>query len=332
MHLFTIKTTTMKRRGFINLAVLLPFAGSFKSIFTDNELLHFDLSELEPLLKNITPEDQAKANLLRRNLAFDVQYVLERVKNFKDPEAIKSLALEADRKFHADNKMNTKDFSYQPISISALEGFRNITVANSKEFDGMMKDIREQLTSLQTSAEPYVRDVVKKLTVTGAQKYVRKTPGGPNEIPGSDRAAEKAKEAQECARTWSLVGSIVSLVILVIVAIVVAVFTFGASGNGMAMSVIGSIVGASIAASQVISVTNNNIRIDNMNFGLRDTKVDLGKANLDSLLKCSTSAAAVTAAMSYFGKTAYPANPLAGSLTVSLIGIVAKLPGFNACS
>ncbi len=322
----------MRRRGFINLAVLLPFASSLKSIFTDDELLHFDLSELEPLLKNITPEDQAKANLLRKNLAFDVQYVLERVKNFKDLDAIKSLALEADRKFYADNKMNTRDFSYQPISISALEGMRSSTVADAKEFDGMMKDIREQLTSLQTSAEPYVRDVVKKLTGTGAQKYVLKNPGSGNETPRPDRITEKAKEVQKCAKTWSLVGSIITLVVIIIIAIVVTVFSFGSAGPAMAMTVMGVITGAAAVPSKIISLTNNNIRIDNTNIGLRNTKVDLSKANLDSLLKCSTSAAAVTAAMSYFGKTAYPANPLAGSLTVSLIGIVAKLPGFDACS
>ena len=321
----------MKRRGFINMAFLLPFAGSLKSIFKDDELLHFDLSELEPLLKYISYEDQEKANLLRKNLAFDVQYVLERVKNLKDMNAIKALALEADRKFYADNKIYAKDFSYQPITISALEGFRNTTVANSKEFDGMIKDIREQLTSLQTTAEPYVRDVVKKLTGTGAQKYVRKIPGAGIETPKTDRTAKKAEEAQECAKTWSLVACIVSLIVVIVIAIVVAVFTFGSSGTA-ALIAVSSIIAAAVNNSQVISVTNNNIRINNTNIGLRETKVDLSKANLDALLKCSTSAAAVTTAMSYFGKTAYPANPLAGSLAVSLIGIVAKLPGFNACS
>ena len=54
--------------------------------------------------------------------------------------------------------------------------------------------------------------------------------------------------------------------------------------------------------------------------------------HLDQDLKCSTSAASEMTSMSYFGKTACPENPLVGSLTVSLIGIVAKLPGFNACS
>ena len=128
-----------------------------------------------------------------------------------------------------------------------------------------------------------------------------------------------------------MVGSIVATVVAIVVAIVVTVFSFGAAAPAMA-SMVASLIAAALPGIQVISVSNNNIRIDNTNIELRDKKVDLSKVNLDALLKCSTSAVGVTAAMSYFGKTAYPANPLVSSLTVSLIGIVAKLPGFNACS
>ncbi|MBC7873291.1 MAG: hypothetical protein H7Y01_04805, partial [Ferruginibacter sp.] len=154
----------------------------------------------------------------------------------------------------------------------------------------------------------------------------------PTEEQPKHSPLEKAKEAQECAKTWMMVGCIVSLIIAIVVAIVVTVFSFGSGDNAKALSVMTSILGAAAVSSQVISITNNNIKIDNTNIGLSPTKVDLSKVNLDSLLKCSTSAAAVTAAMSYFGKTPYPVNPLAASLTVSLIGIVGKLPGFNVCS
>ncbi|MBC7875020.1 MAG: hypothetical protein H7Y01_13540, partial [Ferruginibacter sp.] len=177
----------MKRRGFINVAFLLPFISSFKSIFKDEELLHFDLSQLDPLLKNLTPGDQAKANLLRKNLAFDVQYVLERIRGLDDLEAIKSLALEADRKFYANNKLVAKEFNYQPVSILALEGLRNVTIADVKEFDGMIKDIKVQLPSLQTSGETYVREAVKKLAGIGPQKYMRTKPEASNEPPTREK-------------------------------------------------------------------------------------------------------------------------------------------------
>ncbi len=348
----------MKRRGFINLAFLLPLIPSLKSVLKDDELLHFNLAELDPLLKNITPADQAKADLLRKNLAFDVRYVLERINNLDDMEKIRSLALEADKKFYADSRLTAKEFNYQAINIAALEEFRNFTGADTKEFDGMIKDIRVQLTGLQASPETYVREAVKKLAGIGPQKYMRTTTNG-NEQPAREKklmtgikdpqkkertlntgieeqpnhgAIKKAAEAQECARTWQMVGCIVAVIIAIVVAIVVTVFSYGTGESAAGLSAMNAIIGAAMISGQVISVTNNTIKIDNTTIALKDTKADLGKMNLDSLLKCCTSAAAVTAAMSYFGKTSYPANPLAASLTVSLIGIVGRLPGFDVCS
>ncbi len=349
----------MKRRGFINMAVFLPLISSFRSIFRDDELLRFDLAQLDPLLKNLSPGDLAKANLLKKNLAFDVQYVLERIKGLDDLEKIKSLALEADKKFYADSKLTAASFVYQPISISELERFRNPTAANVKEFDGMMKDIRVQLGSLQGSGEAYVKETVNKLAGIGPQKYMRTPPVPASEQPKRERTLltgiqeqpkagrkvtttieeqpnhtelNKAKEAQECAKTWMMVGCFVLIVIAIVVAILITIKSFDSGDNAAALAATASILGAATLSSQVISVTSNEVKIDNTNIGLRDAKVELNKVNLDSLLKCATSAAAVTAAMSYFGKTSYPANPLAASLTVSLIGIVGKIPGFDACS
>src|SRR4051812_14452348 len=147
----------MERRNFLSLAFLLPLLNPVKSFLKDDEILRFDLSELEPLLKNMSAADRQTANLLMKNLALNLQYVIPRIKDPKDMEAIKKLALEADKKFYLENRLKASQFRHQPLNIEALEGLRNNLTKNSKAYEAMLVDIKEQLRSLQASEKTYIK-------------------------------------------------------------------------------------------------------------------------------------------------------------------------------
>ena len=74
------------------------------------------------------------------------------------------------------------------------------------------------------------------------------------QLSGSE-AAKKAKEAQDCARTWQMVGCIIALVVVIVVAIVVTVFSCGSAGPAAMMAVfaVSSGVASVLCATLVIA-------------------------------------------------------------------------------
>jgi hypothetical protein len=308
----------MERKDFINLAFFLPVLSQLKGILTQDELLRFRQADLEPLLKLDSPANKATASLLVKNLAYDVHYILSRVKNINDVGALKNLAIEADQKFYRENNLAATNFAYQSLSLSDLNNFRNNSSVKPGQFDGMVRSLSGHINTLKGSKEDFAAIIIKMLTSP--------------EATGTARAAQEAAAAEDvksCAKVWAVVRSIV-LIVVAIVVLIIAVIGSPFSGGG-SLALIAAIPGIVSQQPNMLILKNRILTVGTINVPLDSMKTDFNKIDLDRILKCSISSVAIAAAIGSFGKTAYPQNPIVGSLAINLLGNAYKLQGID-CS
>ncbi len=306
----------MERKDFINLAFFLPALSHLKGIFTQEELLRFRQAELEPLLKLDSPGNKATARLLVKNLAHDLHYILSRVKDINDTGALKNLAIEADQKFYAANNLPATGFGYQSLTLSDLNNFRNNSSVKPEHFDRMVKSLSGHINTLKVSKENFTATIVKILTGSEATGTA-----------GAAQAASAAEEVIACQKVWSIVRSIVLIVVAIIVLVIALIGSPFTSGGSLAL--IAAITDIVSREPAVVILRNKILTVGTINIPLDSMKADFNKIDMDRILKCSMAPVAIAVAMGSFGKTAYPQNPIVGSLAINLLANVYKLQGID---
>src|ERR1700741_1504798 len=208
----------MKRKEFINFALLFAAAHQLPISATQDESFKLDFSSFNGLLKKVPASEMDTASLMMKNLLYDMEYIFKQDTEKTDLPALKKLAEEADRKFYAENKLKADSFSYQSLNIASLESMKRNSGLKPGEFDTMIKSIKYYSNKLKGSKEKF-------------EKLI------PGLLEEATLAAQKQKEAEEKANC-SKVLSFVAAVVIVVVAIVIAAFTFGAAGALVALAVI----------------------------------------------------------------------------------------------
>lgn len=309
----------MKRKEFINFALLAAAAHHLPFPATQEELFRFEFSSVAELLKKVPATEQVTAILMIKNLLYDMEYLFKQVKGKTDLTTLKKLAEEADRKFYAENKLKGKSFGYQPFTISKLEDAKRNTSLKPGEFDTMLKTIKYYSNKIRTSGEKF-------------EKLI------PSLLKEADQAAQKQKEAEdkgECQKVLSVIAA----VIIVVVAVVVATFTFGAGAGLVALAVIAAaaIIGAAFAASKgtldgVLMGAMIGASLDTLTVGVTTISIEKEKiswGDFDKRIKCAFLSVVNAMTTTIFSPNTYPSRAIMGSVAVNIFGITNKIPGIE---
>ena len=211
-----------------------------------------------------------------------MQYILSRVKDINDVETLKNLAIEADKNFYTENKLNAKSFGYQSLTLSALKNLRYNSSVKPDLFDGMVKSLSNHLTLLKETKESFTTLVVKSLT----------SPEATNTALAA-QAAAAAQETQNCASVWSIM-SVIVVVIIAIISVVLSVVTFGAGvSGGSNLALIGTVTKIASQNPGVLILNNKELILGTTKIPFENTKVDFSKIDLETMLRCSIASVAI---------------------------------------
>ena len=307
----------MKRKEFINFALLFAVARQLPFTATEEELFRFDFSSVKRLLEKAPPAERETASLMIKNLLYDMEYLFKRATEKTDLAGLKKLAVEADQQFYTENKLKAGSFSYHPLTTAQLEAAKRNTSLKPGEYDTMVKTLKYYTNKINTSNEKF-------------EKLI------PQLLEEADQAAQIQKEAEAkvgCAK----VVSIVAAVIIVVVAIVVAAFTFGAAGALVALSVIAAaaIIGGSISNAKdgapmgAVIGSASSVLIVSGSKTILDKKVKLPWVDFDKMIKCAFLSEVTAITSSVFSVGTYPTQAMMGSVAVNILGITKKMPGIQ---
>jgi len=306
----------MKRKEFINFALLFAAAHHLPLPAAQDESFRFDFSSINELLKKVPATERETASLMIKNLLYDMEHIFRQATDKTDLAVLKKLAEEADQKFYAENKLKADSFKYQSLSIADLESMEKNTGLKAGEFDAMVKTLKSYSKKLGGSRE----------------KFEKLLPGLLEE---ATKAAEKQKEAEEKGECTKVL-SIVAAVVIVVVAVVVAAFTFGAAGAFIALAVIAAaaIIGGVIAnpnSSELMGAMIGAALVSIVCGGktLFEEKVKISWTDFDKKVKCAFLSAVNAITLSGFSIRSYPSRPLMGSLAVNIFGISRQIPGIE---
>ena len=309
----------MKRKDFLGYTLMLAAGRYIPFNFSQDRRFSFNFSVVNTYLNRLPVSEQQTTRMMINNLLFDIEHIIQNGSVGMNMATLKSLAAEADRKFYTSNKIPITNSAYESLSDKSLELLKQHSRVHVNDFETMIRSIRSQIEKLKNMQEKIDLVLAEILAFSHSQ-------------------AEKMKEAQGKEGCVKVI-SVITAVIIVVVAIVISIFSFGSGNTSITNHVLDATThikkelldfSRQRVAGKIV-VGEEGLQMELNNKIIFENKTKLNWKEVDEKIRCGIILLSRAVSMHYFSRQSYPANPLMGSVALSLVASSLKIPGAVNC-